>query len=160
MTYTYEPHGNIASMWYHLWMNSIWTPTDGGNARGGWHIADSAGNGYFLSASYNVTLTRQLILAGATSEGKNVPEAYTLSQNYPNPFNPSTTIRYELPKALIVRLAVYDILGREVSVLVNDKKNAGSYEIKFDASNLSSGVYVCRLQAGSFIQSRKLLLLK
>ena len=85
---------------------------------------------------------------------------FELYQNYPNPFNPTTTIRYELPSSSMVRLSVYDILGREVSILVDERKNAGSYEVKFDGSNLSSGVYFYQLQAGTFVQSRKLLLLR
>jgi len=83
-----------------------------------------------------------------------------LYQNYPNPFNPSTTIKYELPKSSMVRLSVYDILGREVSVLVNERKSAGSYEVKFDAAGLSSGVYIYRLQAGDFVQAKKFVVLK
>ncbi len=88
------------------------------------------------------------------------PVQVLLDQNYPNPFNPSTTIKYELPKSSVVRLSVYDILGREVSVLVNERNNAGSYEVKFDGSNLASGVYFCRLQAGDFTQTKRLLLLR
>jgi hypothetical protein len=89
-----------------------------------------------------------------------VPAQFSLSQNYPNPFNPSTTIKFELPKSSTVRLSVFDMLGREVSVLVNDKRNAGDYEVKFDGSNLASGVYFYRLKAGSFVQTRKLLVLR
>ena len=89
-----------------------------------------------------------------------VPNEFTIAQNYPNPFNPSTTIRYELPKASVVRLSVYDMLGREVSVLVNDTKDAGAHEVTFDGSNLGSGVYVYRMAADDFVQSKKLILLK
>jgi hypothetical protein len=89
-----------------------------------------------------------------------LPGSFSLAQNYPNPFNPSTTIRYELPVSAEVSLTVCDILGREVSVLVNERKEAGTYEVKFDASVLSSGVYLYRLSAGDFVQSRKLLYLK
>ena len=89
-----------------------------------------------------------------------MPKAFALLQNYPNPFNPSTTIKLELPKSSVVRLSVFDILGREVSVLVNERREAGAYEVKFDGSNLASGVYFYRLQAGSFVQTRKLLLLR
>jgi photosystem II stability/assembly factor-like uncharacterized protein len=91
---------------------------------------------------------------------RSLPQHYLLCQNYPNPFNPRTTIRYELPKASMVRLSVYDMLGREVSVLVNERKNAGAYEVKCDAAGLSSGVYLYRLQAGDFTQIKSLLLLK
>ena len=85
---------------------------------------------------------------------------FALYQNYPNPFNPSATITYELPKSSMVRLSVYDMLGREVSVLVNERRDAGVHEVKFDAAGFSSGVYFYRLTAGSFFQTRKLLLLR
>ena len=89
-----------------------------------------------------------------------IPPAYALHQNYPNPFNPSTTIQYELPNSSVVRLSVYDILGREVTALVNERRDAGVHEVRFDGSNLASGVYFYRLQAGDFVQSRKLTILK
>jgi photosystem II stability/assembly factor-like uncharacterized protein len=85
--------------------------------------------------------------------------SYSLSQNYPNPFNPTTVISYQLPVVSIVRLVIYDMLGREVSILVNDKKDAGVHEVKFDGSNLACGVYFYRMQAGDFMETRKLLLL-
>jgi hypothetical protein len=88
------------------------------------------------------------------------PVSYQLQQNYPNPFNPSTTIKYQLPKSSAVRLSVFDMLGREVAVLVNERREAGVYEVRFEGSALSSGVYFYRLQAGDFIQSKKLMILK
>jgi len=89
-----------------------------------------------------------------------VPEVYTLEQNYPNPFNPSTTIVFELPRISQVTLTVYDLLGREVSVLVNEGMSAGHHEATFDASSLSSGVYFYRLQAGDFVSTKKMVVLK
>jgi hypothetical protein len=89
-----------------------------------------------------------------------LPGQVVLKQNYPNPFNPSTNIRFELPKASHVNVAVFDILGREVSVLVNERRDAGVHEVKFDASGLSSGVYFYRLRAERFVQTRKLVLLR
>jgi hypothetical protein len=91
---------------------------------------------------------------------ESIPSQFTLSQNYPNPFNPSTTIRYELPKSSMVRVSVYDILGREVSVLVNERKNAGAYEVRFDAAGLASAVYLYRLYAGDFTRTKRLMVLK
>jgi hypothetical protein len=96
----------------------------------------------------------------SVKDGPVIPNDFGLRQNYPNPFNPSTTIRYELPKSSIVRLSVYDILGREVSVLVNGRKDPGVYEVKFDPLGLASGVYFYRLQAGDFTQTKRLLLLR
>jgi len=85
---------------------------------------------------------------------------YKLSQNFPKPFNPTTTIKYSLPEQQFVSLKIFDILGREVATLVNENKSAGNYEMNFDANNLSSGVYFYRLHAGSFIETKKMLLMK
>jgi len=88
------------------------------------------------------------------------PTEYALMQNYPNPFNPTTIIRYQLPTASVVQLEVFDVLGKKVASLVNSKQAAGDYSVLFDASNLSSGVYFYRLQAGSFVQTKKMLFIK
>ncbi len=89
-----------------------------------------------------------------------VPSQYKLEQNYPNPFNPVTTISYELPIISYVSLVVYNLIGKESNVLVNEKQSAGSYEVKWDASNLTSGVYFYRLTAGTFSDTKKMVLLK
>ncbi len=93
-------------------------------------------------------------------DNKIIPVNYSLAQNFPNPFNPETVIGYQLPASGYVSLKVYDLLGREVSTLVNEEKAAGSYEVKFDAKNLPSGIYFYTIQAGEFNQVRKMLLLK
>jgi hypothetical protein len=85
---------------------------------------------------------------------------YKLSQNYPDPFNPSTKIVYRIPKSGIVRLVVYDILGREVAVLVNQFQQPDEYRIDWNASNFPSGVYFYKLQAGDFVQTKKMILIK
>ncbi|MFH0736762.1 MAG: T9SS type A sorting domain-containing protein [bacterium] len=85
---------------------------------------------------------------------------FNLSQNYPNPFNPATTIKYSIPSANVVTLKVFDVLGAEVANLINEYKNAGTYEVNFDGSNLTTGVYFYKLQTGNFTQTKKLLLLK
>jgi hypothetical protein len=88
------------------------------------------------------------------------PASFRLDQNYPNPFNPTTTIEYAVGVVSDVRLVVYDLLGREVAILVNDKRAPGNYEARFDASTLSSGVYFSRLSAGQNVQIRKMVLMK
>ena len=100
--------------------------------------------------------------------GESMPSKYSLEQNYPNPFNPSTTIRYSIPNVIenqakqtqLVTLKVFDILGNEVATLVNEEKPAGSYEVKFDAAGLSSGIYFYKLQAGSLVENKKMILMK
>lgn len=83
-----------------------------------------------------------------------------LYQNYPNPFNPTTTIRFSIPKLSFVILKIFDLLGREVTTLFNEEKKVGTYEIKFDGSLLSSGIYFYRLQAGNYSQTKKLMIIK
>lgn len=90
----------------------------------------------------------------------NIPNKFELFQNYPNPFNPRTTISYQLPVSSNVTLKVYDILGNEVATLVKELKEAGTHNTEFDASKLCSGVYLYRLQTGSFDQNKKMLILK
>lgn len=85
---------------------------------------------------------------------------YSLSSNYPNPFNPSTVISYALPQSGLVTLKVYDILGNEVATLVNEVKSEGIHSVNFDASGLPSGVYIYKMQAGDFVQTKKMMLLK
>jgi len=89
-----------------------------------------------------------------------VPKDFALHQNYPNPFNPSTTIKYAVPKTSLVSIKVYDLTGQEVASLVNEVKEVGTYEIKFDARNLASGVYIYRMIAGNFTSVKKLNILK
>jgi len=89
-----------------------------------------------------------------------LPSQFILNQNYPNPFNPTTTINYSVPKSGIVKIKVYDLLGRVVATIVNENKPAGNYNIEFNASKLTSGIYFYRMEAGSFSQTKKLLLLK
>ena len=85
---------------------------------------------------------------------------YSLSQNYPNPFNPKTIISFTIPKNQFVELKIYDLLGNEIAVLVNEYKLAGKTTLEFDASNLSSGVYFYRIKVDDFIQTKKILLAK
>ncbi len=89
-----------------------------------------------------------------------LPRTFELGQNYPNPFNPTTVISYQLPVASEVSLKVYDVLGREVATLVNARQEAGRYSVPFNAASFASGVYFYRLQAGQFVQTRKMMLVK
>ncbi len=95
------------------------------------------------------------------NDGSNsLPEVFSLEQNYPNPFNPSTSIQFRIPENSFVSLKIYNVLGKEIVTLINEEKNAGNYEVSFNASTLSSGVYFYKLEAGNFVQTRKMILMK
>jgi hypothetical protein len=128
--------------------------SDGGLTRDGWYLDDISA--FFYTIPTDVSNNTEPVFK------------FSLEQNYPNPFNPNTTIRYSIPNVIanevkqsqLVTLKVYDVLGNEVATLVNEEKQAGSYEAKFDAAGLSSGMYFYKLQAGSFVETKKMLLLK
>jgi len=89
-----------------------------------------------------------------------IPEHFDLKPNYPNPFNPTTTIRFDLPKPDFVTLKIYSIIGEEITTLISDRLQAGKYQVTFNGSNLSSGVYLFRLQSKSFSATGKMTLMK
>jgi hypothetical protein len=97
---------------------------------------------------------------GVNQIGSTVPGSYSLKQNYPNPFNPSTTIRFDLSKSSMVTLKVYDLTGREVATLVNEKLNAGTKEVVFNATALTTGVYFYTLNADGYKETKKMMLVK
>ncbi len=94
------------------------------------------------------------------NDENNLPKEYSLSQNYPNPFNPTTKIKYTIPKTNFVKIKIYDVLGNEITTLVNEEKSAGNYEIEFSGKGLSSGIYFYKIEAGEFISFKKMILLK
>lgn len=114
-----------------------------------------AGNGSTI-----VYRLSEYLVTDIKDEYSPLPQIFSLSQNYPNPFNPSTVINYSLAKSGFVELKVYDILGREVASLVEEKQSIGNYKIEFNASSLSSGIYFYRLQCGDFSETKKLILLR
>jgi hypothetical protein len=103
-------------------------------------------------------------LTGIETALKEIPEEYSLSQNYPNPFNPATKIKFALPKSSFVKLIVYDILGREITTLVNEELSPGTYEVEWDAtsgaSNYPSGVYFYKLITNDHSETKKMMLVK
>ena len=115
--------------------------------------------GYISDSTYlNVTPTSNIdsvnfnmmpLFVGLKQISSSVPNEYKLYQNYPNPFNPMTNIKYQISKAGFVILKIYDILGRQISTLINEKQTPGSYNVTFDATSLSSGVYFYKLQTGN-----------
>lgn len=146
------------------------------NPTGSYNFTD-----YPYDACFGLLPNGNLFLSGGSTDGSNFsptartvlitpnvlsaserlsPTTFALHQNYPNPFNPTTVIRYQLPTPSVVRLAVFDVLGRPVVSLVNSVQASGDYSVSFNAANLSSGVYFYRLQAGNFVQTRKMILMK
>ncbi len=109
---------------------------------------------------YNVDVGAYENMSMNKLESTETVETFELSQNYPNPFNPATTIKYSIPSESDVSVKVYDIIGKEVATLVNTKQTAGNYSVQFDASNLASGIYIYRINAGIFTETKKMTLLK
>jgi hypothetical protein len=94
------------------------------------------------------------------NENTLIPDKYNLSQNYPNPFNPTTSIKFSIPTNTFVKLTVFDLLGREISVLVNDVKSAGNYIVDFNASDLASGIYYYKIETKDFTEVKKMMIIK
>jgi hypothetical protein len=116
-------------------------------------------NGYtYLGYRCDARSLHDPVLSASGREPR--PTALVLMQNYPNPFNPATIIRYRVPVAGTVRIVVYDMLGREVAVLVNERKDPGTFMIPFDAAGLASGAYVYRLTTGALVQSRTMMVVR
>ena len=133
---------------------------NGINVNGGWtlSITDHAGGDTGYLKAWCLDLVYYTLVGGIQTV--RIPNFYALDQNYPNPFNPTTKITYALPKTGNVNLVVYDILGREVATLVNGVKQAGIHTVNFNASNLASGIYFYKIQAGDFNAVKKMVLVK
>ena len=138
---------------YYDGANSVAIQTDGKIVAAGWDTDIMLGDA-FAVARYTGTATSVI------NEPYGIPTEFELSQNYPNPFNPSTIIEYTLPMESHVNIKVYDIIGREIATLVNEEKTPGTYSVNFNASKFASGFYLYRMQAGSFVETKKLILMK
>jgi len=125
-----------------------WNEWHEGHSWGSWRAHLDNALKYFFPKTVNVA-----------SENE-IPSRYNLSQNYPNPFNPSTVVEYSLPQSVNVKLVIYNLIGEEVDVLVNEYQQASNYKLRFNATHLSSGIYFYRLQAGSFVETKKMVLMK
>ncbi len=141
--------GNSASV--NLSVRSITGQPLFGN---GSNSTTNIGSGFF----YNPDATG--FITEVNDEPDVIPTVYNLFQNYPNPFNPSTIISFSIPASSFVTIRIFDVLGSEVANLVNEEKSAGNYEITFDSSGLSSGVYLYKIQAGKFVETKKMILLR
>jgi len=123
-------------------------------------IRDLSVNGNHGDSEGFPTLVISNAFTAVKDEDNSIPTEFSLVQNYPNPFNPSTKIKCQIPKISFVTLKVYDVLGNEVAALVNEEKQTGTYEITWYAENLPSGVYFYQLKAGSFVETKKMVLMK
>jgi hypothetical protein len=110
--------------------------------------------------TFYIATEGQDIVTSIKDKDYTIPEKFELGQNYPNPFNPTTIVRYSVPELSFVTIKVYDVLGGEIVTLVNEEKVVGSYEVDFNAAQLPSGIYFYRLQAGSFVETKKMVLMK
>jgi hypothetical protein len=131
-----------------------------------WEIAKNFTIGLFQKASYRIACViytewiNSGSVTGISENGNELPLIFNLSQNYPNPFNPSTTISWQLSEGRSVSLKVFNALGEEIAVLVDEYRPAGKYETKFDAASLPSGIYFYKLQTDNYLETKKMLLLK
>jgi len=176
------PAGKAGKMWCMLMISFLAVPLVAQNSEVNWSafsnglgISNSSNSGTITTAGHSFTgissnenskiisgflAYKSAIVTDVYDEHEIIPTVYKLNQNYPNPFNPSTIINYQIPEEGFVTLKVYDILGNEVKILVNENKPVGSYNIRFDASGLASGMYIYRLTAGKYISTKKMLMIK
>lgn len=144
----------------YRWLGSTTTDANGIFA---YDITDPLVEAVSITASTSSMGTSSFAYFQIVTEVENeekIPTEFSLYQNYPNPFNPSTTIKYSIPSSEFVTLKVFDVLGNEVAVLVDEFRPAGRYEATFDAGNLASGIYLYKLQAGDYIQTKKMILIR
>ena len=121
------------------------------NALNGWAVGDNGTIIHTTNGGVSFVQEEQII---------ELPTKFLLSQNYPNPFNPSTKIKYSVPQVSQVQIKVFDVLGNEIETLVNEEKPVGTYEITWYAEGLPSGVYFYQIKAGSFVETKKMVLMK
>lgn len=121
---------------------------------------DNDDNSYQSPRNWGYSWVGDQIVVGVEQISDDLPQQYLLEQNYPNPFNPTTRIRYALPQTSDVELAVYNVLGQKVATLLNTQQTAGTYEVSFDATDLASGLYFYQIRAGSFVEIKKMMLVR
>jgi hypothetical protein len=143
----------LANTDYYYYLTSVGAYQSGGPATPPGRLESSR----FYTQTYDPV---RVYVGTSVDDGGNSVLTYSLSQNYPNPFNPITIIKYSIPETGYIKLKVYDILGNEVAILVNEEKIPGNYSVEWNASSLASGVYICRLQAGDFVETKKMILMK
>lgn len=165
VNYSYDEKNNLIEDTYHNWMDTVWfalsktlyTFDEKNNLIEELDQHQSSSNSGWEDNTR--TLYSYVNITGVEDD-LSIIKSFSLSNNYPNPFNPSTTIKYSIPEQSNVSIKVFDVIGREVSTLLNKKQQQGNYEVEFDGSYLPSGIYFYRLQAGDFVETKKMILLK
>jgi len=159
----------IGNVWWYVRGSSIYRSTDNGI---NWVLEYTAPSGTYTHIKKSITgnriwairnnggISKSDGITGIKPLSNNIPGAFKLYQNYPNPFNPATNIKFEVPENSFVNLLIYDELGRLVTNLVNEHLKPGTYEVNWDASKYSSGIYYCKLITGTYNESRKMVLIK
>jgi hypothetical protein len=158
--------GGVSANYIAKWNGTVWAPLSSGMNSSVYALTvynnELIAGGNFTTAggvSANF-IAKWFSPFGVKSISSEIPKSFFLFQNYPNPFNPSTTIRFDIPKTLFITLTVYDVSGKEIETPVNEELRAGSYQVDFDGSNLSSGIYFYKLIADSYIVTKKMVLIK
>ncbi len=154
--------GNSGSVFLSTNNGINWTDVNSGLPNTGVLALTISGTNLFAGTAGSGVWRRPLseMITGVEDHNSDIPYQFILSQNYPSPFNPSTKIKYSVPQSATVTIKVFDILGNEIETLVNEEKTTGTYEITWYAVNLPSGIYFYKLQAGSFVETKKTILLK
>jgi hypothetical protein len=157
------PSGNVSGCDFDPLTNKLYMISQNGTNTEVYYI-DTATASKILTATVPKLIT-EIAFAGGTYVGINnisceVPAEFKLMQNYPNPFNPLTKLKFQVAKNEFVNISVYDMLGREVSVLVNEKLSPGKYDVDWNASDFPSGAYICRMSSGNFIETKSMILVK
>ena len=160
LVYDYDAHGHLISFLSYGWVSSSWTLVDYDSSWGFSNVDDAGNFCFFSSHCCEIRLTWNPVVTGVDAHSDIANAGDALWSNYPNPFNPCTTVKFSLARESQVNLSVFDMLGREVTVLVSGRLDAGVHEVKFDGTRFASGVYYCRIQAGGFVATKKLILLK
>jgi photosystem II stability/assembly factor-like uncharacterized protein len=141
-------------------INNMWNPVDNSPYIKNVEVLQFDNDGFLYAGTQVHSIIKSRETTVSVDEYLNSNFYFLLSQNYPNPFNPTTTIRYEISERSFVTIKVYDVLGSEVATLVNEEKTIGDYEVEFDGSGLTSGIYFYQLKAGNFVETKKMILLK
>ena len=151
--YTYNEFNFIEYAYCEIWYNKNWMSGDG-------DIVFQNPDGFIIGfITNNVSAYYSNVVSVDENENIRISH-YSLSQNYPNPFNPSTFIEYKIPESNFVEIKIYDVLGKEIMTLVNGYKSEGIYKVQFNTDNLPSGVYLYRIKAGNFSETKKMILMR